>query len=368
MPRITDSSKPGLVAATTDLPRVTYSNITQDFSSVHARLDEAIPQFQASRLGKPLRNRANGADLPIEDEYAVTSPIDDRVVLAVSSRASRATVDAAVSAASRARAAWCGMPWHTRVTILERVADALARHKWDLAIASLLEVGKSRMEAMGEVEETIDLVRYYCVQMREHDGFRAPLRRAFAGESTEVVLRPHGVFGVIAPFNYPVALSVSMITGALLGGNTVVFKPSPNAGLTARMLVDVYEEAGVPPGAVNIVCGGAATGHALATHAQVDGLVFTGSHQVGMQLLRERAMGPHAKPVIAEMGGKNPAYVCESANLADAVEGVARSAYGLQGEKCSCESRVFVHAAIFDAFIERLIARTARMKRAGEQP
>jgi 1-pyrroline-5-carboxylate dehydrogenase len=198
--------------------------------------------------------------------------------------------------------------------------------------------------------------------MIEHQGFRLPLRRAFPGEATEVVLRPYGVFAVIAPFNYPIALATSMVTGALLGGNTVVFKPSPRAGLTGRMLIGVFEEAGLPAGAVNLVCGGASTGRALAHHAMVDGIVFTGSHQVGMQLLREHVMGAHAKPVIAEMGGKNPAYVCASANLDDAVEGVARSAFGLQGQKCSCESRAFVHADIHDEFVRRVVARAAQMK------
>ena len=348
--------------ASAALPRVTYSNITQDFGGVHARLDEVIERFQRTSLGRALDNRANGADLPPEDRYRATSPIDDRIVLAVLSAASAGSVDVAVRAARAACVAWGAAAWRDRVAALERVAEGLERRKWELAVAGLLEVGKSRMEAMGEVEEAIDLVRYYCSQMIAHEGFRLPLQRAFAGEATEVVLRPHGVFAVIAPFNYPIALATSMISGALLGGNAVVFKPSPGAGLTGRMLTDVFEEAGVPAGALNLVCGGASTGRALARHELVDGIVFTGSHQVGMQLLRERVMGPHAKPVIAEMGGKNPAYVCASANLDDAVEGVARSAYGLQGEKCSCESRVFVHASIHDEFVRRVAARAAQMK------
>jgi 1-pyrroline-5-carboxylate dehydrogenase len=187
------------------------------------------------------------------------------------------------------------------------------------------------------------------------------MQPAFPHEAAEVVLRPHGVFAVIAPFNYPVALATSMITGALLGGNTVVFKPSPGAALTASMLVDVFERTEVPAGTINLVCGDAPTGRALARHANVRGIVFTGSHAVGMALLRERALGPHAIPVIAEMGGKNPAYVCESANLDDAIEGVARSAYGLSGQKCSCESRVLVHGSRFDEFVERLAARARQM-------
>ena len=344
----------------TDLPRVTYSNITQDFGGVHARLDAAIPAFERT-LGGSIRNRAGGVDSGDDAAYTIASPIDDRIVLGVAHAASPATVAAAVDAAHAAQPAWARMPWRERVTTVERAAAELERRKWDLGAAALLEVGKSRMEAMGEVEEATDLIRYYCAQMLEHDGFRAPLKRALAVESTEVVLRPHGVFAVIAPFNYPIALATSMITGGLLGGNAIVFKPSPGAALTGRMLIDAFDAAGIPAGVVNLVCGGASTGRALASHPRVDGIVFTGSHPVGMQLLRDVAMGAHARPVIAEMGGKNPAYVCASANVDDAVEGVARSAYGLQGQKCSCESRVFVHASIFDAFVERLVARAARM-------
>jgi 1-pyrroline-5-carboxylate dehydrogenase len=343
------------------LPRVTYSNVTQDFSAVHARLDEAIAAFERTGLGRLVRNRARAVDPPAKDERAIASPIDDRIVLARFHPASDDAVDAAVAAAHAAYPAWSARSWEARIELVERVAQGIEARKWDLAVAALLEVGKSRMEAIGEVEEAIDLVRYYCAEMRRNDGYRRAMQRAFPHEAAEVVLRPHGVFAVIAPFNYPVALATSMITGALLGGNTVVFKPSPGAALTASMLVDVFERTGVPAGTINLVCGDAPTGRALARHANVRGIVFTGSHAVGMALLRERALGPHAIPVIAEMGGKNPAYVCESANLDDAIEGVARSAYGLSGQKCSCESRVLVHGSRFDEFVERLAARARQM-------
>ncbi|MGE5169245.1 MAG: aldehyde dehydrogenase family protein [Rudaea sp.] len=348
-------------ASSATLPRVTYSNVTQDFSAVHTRLDDAIAAFERGGLGGLVRNRVRAADLPGEDERSIASPIDARIVLARFHPASNAAVDAAVAAAHAAYPAWSALGWEARVGILEQVAQGIEARKWELAVAALLEVGKSRMEAMGEVEEAIDLVRYYCAEMRRNDGYRRSMQRAFAHEATEVVLRPHGVFAVIAPFNYPVALATSMLTGALLGGNTVVFKPSPGAALTASLLVDVFERAGLPEGAIGLVCGGASTGRALARQANVRGIVFTGSHAVGMELLRERALGPHAIPVIAEMGGKNPAYVCESANLDDAVEGVARSAYGLSGQKCSCESRVLVHAARYDEFVERLALRARQM-------
>ena len=185
------------------------------------------------------------------------------------------------------------------------------------------------------------------------------MARAFPQEATSVTLRPVGVFAVIAPFNFPLALSVSMITGALLGGNTVVYKPSPKAGLTGGMLVEALHEAGVPPGAVNLVCGEAA-GRLLVDHPLLDGVAFTGSHAVGMEIFRKMANGPYARPVVVEMGGKNPAYVTARADLDVAAEGVMRSAFGLQGQKCSACSVAYVEEAVYDRFVALLAEKTAR--------
>ena len=229
--------------------------------------------------------------------------------------------------------------WRERVAALGKVADTLERRKYDLGIAALLEVGKSRLEAIGEAEEAIDLVRYYCAEIERNQGFERPMAQAQAAEATRSVLKPYGVFAVIAPFNFPVALSVGMTTGALLGGNAVVFKPAPETPLTGAMLAEVYAEAGLPEGVVNMLAGEPA-GAMLVEHAGVDGVVFTGSHEVGMEILRKAASGAFPRPVIAEMGGKNPAFVSRSANLDMAAEGVMRSAFGLQGQKCSACSRL----------------------------
>jgi 1-pyrroline-5-carboxylate dehydrogenase len=218
------------------------------------------------------------------------------------------------------------------------------------------------MEAMGEAEEAIDLARYYADEMEANSGFERPLRRAFPQEQTSDQLRPVGVFAVIAPFNFPLALSVNMMSAALIGGNTVVYKPSPFAGLTGALLVEAMEAAGFPRGSVNLVCGGAGSGAALVQHAGVDGYAFTGSHAVGMGLLRAVAGGRYNRPVIVEMGGKNPSYVTRSADLDVAAEGVMRSAFGLQGQKCSAGSKVYVDAAVKDAFLAKLISRAAQIK------
>jgi 1-pyrroline-5-carboxylate dehydrogenase len=270
-------------------------------------------------------------------------------------------VDRAVAAARGAYPDWSRRPWPERVALLRRAADRIEALKYELAAACLLEVGKSRLEAVGEVEETIDLVRYYCAEMEDNAGYDRPMRRAFPREATRSVLKPHGVFAVIAPFNFPVALSAAMMTGALVAGNTVVYKPSPMAGLTGRLLVDAVAAA-APPGVVNLVCGGAEVGEGLVGHPGVAGVAFTGSHAVGMAIFRRMAARACAAPVIAEMGGKNPTYVTASADLDDASSGVMRSAFGLSGQKCSAGSTVFVHDAVADDFLGALAEKTRVLK------
>lgn len=345
-----------------DLPRVTYSNTAGDFTGLHNWLDTEIPALKARLLGRDWSNRVAGRANADGAVYAAPSPVDTDVVLGRFVEASPAAVIAAISAAQAAYPAWSRRPWQERVAVLRRFAEVLRRRKYELGIACLLEVGKSRMEALGEAEECVDLVDYYCDEMERHQGFDRPMSRAFPNEETRDLLRPLGVFGVIAPFNFPTALSVGMLTGALLTGNTAVYKPSPMAGLTGALLVECFAEAGLPEGALNLVCGGEAVGRALIADPRLAGAAFTGSHKVGMEIFRAFASGPHARPVVVEMGGKNPAYVAASADLDVAAAGVMRSAFGLQGQKCSACSKAYVHAKVFDAFMERLLGLTAKIK------
>jgi 1-pyrroline-5-carboxylate dehydrogenase len=246
------------------------------------------------------------------------------------------------------------------VEILRRAALLVEQRGFDLAALVSLEAGKSRLEAMGDVTETADLVRYYCDQMEAAEGFDRPMARLSPREETRSVLRPYGTWAVISPFNFPAALAGGPAGGALVAGNTVVLKPSPETPLTADLLWQAFMDAGVPEAVLQVVHGGAATGEALALHPGVDGLLFTGSRAVGLALLG-RFSREYPKPCIAEMGGKNPAIVMPSADLEGAVEGVVRSAFGLQGQKCSACSRVYVHRDVKARFLERLLARTSEL-------
>ena len=336
------------------LPRVTYANAAADFGALHACIDTHWPAISAALVGGEQAHLIDGRADHSGARVRIASPIDASLNLGSLPMADPGTVDRAVQAARRAAGAWRQTPPLHRAQALRRVAEALHDARLELAVAAVLEVGKSRLEALGEIEESIDLIGYYCDQLEASGGWEQVLRAGPGGESGHDRLRPYGVFAVIAPFNYPFALAIGMSAGALLGGNCVVLKPSPAAVLSAAALARVFTQAGLPPGVFNLVCGDAHTGQALASHPQVDGVAFTGSHEVGMSLLRQAAAAAFMKPVLAELGGKNAAFVTASADLDVAASGVARSAFGLSGQKCSSCSKVYVHASVRADFIERL--------------
>lgn len=344
-----------------NLPRVTYSNTGEDFSGVHAHLDEIIPQVESRLLGKSRPAFIGGKDRNEGRVVTARSPISRDIVLGEFPQADPAMVDRAVEAARGAFPLWRELGWAGRVEILRAGADVLEERKWDISVACLIEVGKSRLEAAGEVEEAIDLIRHYCDEMERADGFREERLGASDAEKCSVVLRPYGVFGVIAPFNFPVALAIGMISAALVAGNTVVFKPSDAAGLTGRLVAEALVAGGLPDGVLNLVQGADETGKALVSHPRIDGYAFTGSNTVGMTILRHAATGQAMRPVLAEMGGKNPAFVTSSADLSVAASGVARSAFGLSGQKCSALSKVYIARAVMDDFLDALLGTTSKL-------
>ena len=338
--------------------RVTYATLAAGQTPEFKRkYEEALARVRAG-FGGAHAHRIGGEERIGPETFEDRSPIDTRVVLGRFPVASAEDVGRAVEAARRAFPAWSGRPWRERTAILRRAADLIEERGFDLSALVSLEAGKSRLEAMGDVTETADLARYYCQQVEANDGFDRPMARFSESEETRSVLRPYGVWAVISPFNFPAALAGGPMAGALVAGNTVVLKPSHETPLMGLELYLVFREAGVPEGAVNIVFGtGEVTGEALATHPGVDGMLFTGSKEVGLSLLR-RFSRDWPKPCITEMGGKNPAIVMPSADLDAAAEGVMRSAFGLQGQKCSACSRVYVHADVKSRFLELLLAKT----------
>ncbi len=340
--------------------KITYSTLGANLEAFHRQYDKAVADVK-KKLGKTYPHLINNRPIRGRGEvYASINPADTREVLANFRQATEEEMDAAVEAARKAFPAWSAMDYRQRVKTMRKAAALIRQHKFELAAIMSLEAGKNRFEAMGDAEESADLIDYYCQQMMEAKGFSMPLAKLSPNEDTRSVLRPYGVWAVIAPFNFPLALSTGMSAGALIAGNTVVFKPSKDTPWIGYRLAEIYHQAGLPAGAFNFIAGDRRIGEELIKHPKLEGIVFTGSKQVGMHIFHDFSQNM-IRPTIIETGGKNPAIVMPSADLDVAAEGVMKSAFGLQGQKCSACSRVYVHNKVKDKFMNLLLEKTAKI-------
>ncbi len=339
--------------------RVTYATLSADNEELHAAYEDGL-RLARSWFGSVISPMVSGKPRTGGPLFTVTSPGDVSLALCRVHEATPADVADAVAAARAAAPRWARTPWTERVAVLRAAADLISERSNELAALMSLEAGKNRLEALGDVEEAADLIRYYCQQVEDHDGFVAPMGSLTDAERNVSVLRPFGVWAVISPFNFPMALAAGPAGAALVAGNTVVLKPSPQGSFTAAKLYDCFRDAGLDPEVLHVLPGGDETGAALVAHPEVDGLTFTGSYAVGMSIYRSFA-ATYPKPVICEMGGKNPAIVSALADLDVAAAGVARSAFGLSGQKCSACSRVYVQRPVFDSFVAKLAERAGAL-------
>lgn len=331
--------------------RVTYATLTADNEDLHAAYEAGI-ETARSWLGASI----TATDDPHPGAaITVRSPADPQVVVADVHPASPQAVDAAFAAARAAARRWAATAWQDRVALMRTVADRISAGSNELAALMTIEIGKNRLEALGDVEEAAVFFRYYADQVEANDGFDVPMERLSDAEETRSVLRPHGVWAVISPFNFPMALAAGPTAAALVAGNTVVLKPSPQGSHVAARFHQVLLEAGVPADLVHLLPGGDEVGRAVAGHQEVDGLTFTGSYQAGMDIMRGAAAHSYPRPIVTEMGGKNPTVIAASADLDAAAQGVARSAFGFSGQKCSACSRVYVDASVHDEFLGLLV-------------
>jgi 1-pyrroline-5-carboxylate dehydrogenase len=340
--------------------RVTYQTLSADSDELHAAFDEGLV-IAESWLGASHPFYVDGEARWNKEVEVERSPIDSEVVIGDFSQATRQDAKDAIAAAKAAAPAWGAMAWKERNAIMNRVADLISAHRNELSALLTIEVGKSRLEALGDVEETADLIRYYTHQMEEHHGFSVKMGQLSPNEHTRSVLKPFGVWAVISPFNFPMALAGGPAGGALVAGNTVVFKPSHQGYLTGLKLYDLMIEGGVPTGAFHVLTGpGSTVGDELTNNPDVNGLTFTGSYPVGMNIYKTFAKD-YPKPAICEMGGKNPAIVSAKADLDKATDGVMRSAFGYSGQKCSACSRVFVERPVYDMFAAMLVEKASKL-------
>ena len=348
--------------ATTAPPRIkiTYSTLSADNEELQSAYDAALDEARGL-FGRTYPLIIGAEERTKPEQFEDRSPIDRELVLGRFQLGDRGDVRDAIAAARAAWPAWRDTPWSDRVRLLRRAADLISERQFVSAALMSYEVGKNRLEALGDVEETADLIRYYCDEMEANDGFDRRMGQLSPDEHTRSVLKPHGVWGVISPFNFPMALAGGPAGGALVAGNTVVVKPSSDAPLLAFRLYEALRDAGLPRGVFNYVTGpGESVGAELEENEDLNGLIFTGSYEVGMRLYKQFARDV-PRPVIAEMGGKNPSIITRNADLDEAAEGVMRSAFGFDGQKCSANSRVYVERAVAAEFLERLVEKTQKI-------
>ena len=341
--------------------KLTYSTMFDPPPELHRHFEEALARVKA-RLGAEYPMWIAGEARQATDQFEAHSPINRNWVLGRFQRGTASDAADAVAAAKHAWPAWAGMHWQERVKLLRRAATLIEERVYDIGAVVSLEVGKNRMESLSEVQETADLISWYCDQMESNHGYVRPLPtdplKGYVSHNRSV-LKPYGAWAVIAPFNFPYALAGGPVGAALVAGNTVVFKVASDAPWSGWLLAEVFRDAGLPPGVCNYVTGGGATlGEALIQHPDLAGITFTGSYEVGMHIYRSFARAPWPRPCIAEMGGKNAAIVSRKADLDRAATGIMRSAFGLQGQKCSACSRVYVERAAAEDLREKLVRAT----------
>lgn len=345
--------------------KITYATFASPNPEMDRLYDEAVAKVKTEMgdgLARTYPHHING-DARFEGEiFEKISPCDLDVMMGRFHKADKALVDEAVAAAKAAYPAWRDTPYQERIKLLNKAADLISDRVFEIGAILSLEVGKNRLESLGEVEEAADLIRYCTEAMMNNDGFVRPMNGSATVTNTSV-LKPFGVWGVISPFNYPTALSAGPAGAALVAGNTVVQKPAEDAPFCSYLIGQCFVDAGLPAGVFNQVFGADETGKAIVANPDVDGITFTGSFDVGMSIARDFAVGgTFARPVILEMGGKNPTIISNKADLDKAALGVMRSSFSFSGQKCSANSRVFVHEDVKTEFLEKLTTLAADIK------
>lgn len=321
-----------------------------------------------------------GREVYSSEQIIEYSPIDSKLILGTFQKGTREHARQAIEEASNAFVMWSALDYRERIEIMRRAASKISENKFALSAVLSMENGKTRYESVGEVDEAIDFLNYYALDMEKNRGYvrknslagtQNKVGAGFqgapgSGETITIAMKPYGVFGVIAPFNFPVSISVGMSSGALITGNTVVFKPSSSDSksmLTGLKIYEMYKSAGLPDGVFNYITGsGSELGSEIVSSEKVSGIVFTGSRNVGMEMVAKTLGEMKQKIFVVEMGGKNPVIVSKYADMDKAVGGVASAAYGFAGQKCSAASRVYVHESIEKEFIDKLVSRIRDFK------
>ena len=293
------------------------------------------------------------------------NPSAPKMVVGSVAEAGIPEAERAVKAARAAFEKWSRTPFEERAQLLERAAAIMEHRRYELSALEVFEIGKPWAEADGDIREAMDFCRFYAAQTRLIGQPR--LTQHVPGEESYQHYWPRGVALVIAPWNFPIAILCGMVSAALVTGNTVIMKPSEQSIICGAMLMQIFEEAGVPPGVLNFLSGrGSVIGAHLVDHKDVDLIAFTGSREVGLRIWESagitRPGQRELKHVVCEMGGKNPVIIDSDADLDEAIADSIYSAFGYQGQKCSALSRLIVLEENYERVMERLLSATASLR------
>ena len=337
--------------------RFVENNSTDEF---HKKFDQAIDVVRKD-FGKSYPMIIGGKEIFSNNQFQVRSPADKNIILGNFPLATKEDTLHAIETTKESFYKWSLTSYQKRVQIFREIADVFSQNKFNLAAILSFENGKNRLEAMGDLDESIDFMRFYAEQLEINTGFSKETKSASPNEKTNSVLKPYGVWGIISPFNFPSAIAIGMTSGSLITGNTAVLKPSSDAPISAFKFVEtIYHK--LTPSAISFVTGsGGIVGKTILESPLVDGIAFTGSKEVGMTGYTTFAI-QKPRPFISEMGGKNPAIVSATADIEKATDGVMKAAFGYSGQKCSACSRVYVQKSIANKFLERLVAKTSTLK------
>jgi len=337
-----------------------------DFTTTENRtaMEKALATV-ANSLGREYDMIVGGSRQKTEGKITSTNPARPAQVIGIHQRAEAEHAEAAVQAAQAAFPSWSRTPIEERANLLLKASALIRERKFEFCAWLTFEVGKNWAEADADVAETIDFLEFYAREALRLAGAVTPIQ--MPGERNQLLYVPLGVGAVIPPWNFPFAIMAGMTAAAIVCGNTVVLKPSVDSPTIAAQFMSLLEEVGLPDGVVNLCPGeGPGFGSAIVAHPQTRFIAFTGSKAVGLEI-HERAAKTlpgqiFIKRTILEMGGKDAIIVNADCDLDAAVEGVAASAFGFNGQKCSACSRAIVDASIYDIFCERLQARVDKIK------
>src|SRR6476646_9430149 len=328
------------------------------------RMRSAIEEM-GPKLGRKYPIVINGQKIWSDNLIDSINPSRPTQVVGAVAEATVEHAEQAVTAAKKAFEHWCRVSAEHRAELLEKVATIMDRRRFELSALEVFEVGKPWAEADGDIREAMDFCLFYAEQMRILG--RPKLTQHVPGAESYQHYWPRGVALVIAPWNFPMAILTGMVSAALVTGNTVIMKPAEQSAVCGAMVMEMFEEAGVPPGVLNFLPGkGRVIGQHLVDHKDVHMIAFTGSREVGLRIWesagKTRPGQRELKRVVCEMGGKNAVIVDSDADLDEAIIDSIYSAFGYQGQKCSALSRLIVLEENYSRVIERLLSAAASLR------